>query len=371
MKFSAQQTEMSEALQRVSTVVPTRTTFPILSNLLIEAEKDRVFLKATDLEIAIATSFAAEVKKPGAITIPAKQFSSIVKDLPGNAIQFTLEGKKASLECDKRIFKFMGIEKQEFPTFPQIADRPMLHFSANAIDRAIRKSAFAISTDAPSRPALSGALWQLDGDAVKLVATDGHRLARIQFSIPQLEAKTELIVPPKSLNQLTRLINESAQEAFDINFNDKYIGFYFENTTLVSKLIEGPYPNIDQVIPPENKKTLKVSVADLLSAVRRVSNFSDTYTHQIKLTLKKDSLELHAATPDLGEAKETLACSYRDEDLIVGYNGAYLTEILKNIDTEQAVFKLNTPLTAGVITPETQKEGEEILYLLMPIRLPE
>jgi DNA polymerase-3 subunit beta len=371
VKFSAQQTEMSEALQRVSAVVPSRTTFPILSNLLIEAEKDKVSLKATDLELAISTSFQAEVKKPGAITVPAKQFSAIVKDLPASPIQLSVEGKKASLECDKRIFKFMGIEKEEFPAFPQVGDRPMLPFSSSAIDRAIRKGSFAISTDAPSRPALSGALWQLDGDAVKLVATDGHRLARIRITIKELEAKTELIVPPKALAQLTRLIAESAQETFDVNFNDKYIGFYFQNTTLVSKLIEGPYPNIDQVIPSDNKKTLKVSVPDLLSAVRRVSNFSDSYTHQIKLTLKKDALELHAATPDLGEAKETLTCSYRDEDLVIGYNGAYLTEILKNIDTDQVVFKLNTSLSAGVITPEKQKEGEEILYLLMPIRLPE
>jgi len=371
MKFSAQQTEMSEALQRIAAIVPTRTTFPILSNLLVEAEKDKVFLKATDLEIAMSTSFTAEVKKTGALTIPAKQFSSIVKDLPGSTIQFTVEGKKASLECEKRLFKFLGIEKEEFPSFPSVGERPMLHLSGNAIDRAIRKSSFAISNDVPSRPALSGALWQFDGDAVKLVATDGHRLARLKFTIPNLEAKTELIVPPKALNQLTRLINESAQETFDINFNEKYIGFYFVGTSLISKLIEGPYPNIDQVIPPENKKALKLKVEDLVSAVRRVSNFSDPYTHQIKLTLKKDTLELHASTPDLGEGKETLPCSYREEELVLGYNGAYLTEILKNIDTEQVVFKLNTSLTAGVITPETQREGEEILYLLMPIRLPE
>jgi DNA polymerase-3 subunit beta len=362
---------MSEALQRVSTVVPSRTTFPILSNVLIEAEKEKVSLKATDLELAISTSFPAEVKKPGSITIPAKQFSAIVKDLPSSPIQLQVEGKRASLECDKRLFKFMGIEKEEFPAFPQVGERAKLSFSANAMDRAIRKGSFAISTDAPSRPALSGALWQLDGDKVKLVATDGHRLARIQILLKGLEAKSELIVPPKALSQLARLIAESAQETFEVNFNDKYIGFYFQGSTLVSKLIEGPYPNVDQVIPPENKKTLTVGVEDLLSAVRRVSNFSDSYTHQIKLTLRKDALELHAATADLGEAKETLACSYKDEDLIIGYNGSYLTEILKNIDTKQAVFKLNTPLSAGVITPETQKEGEEILYLLMPIRLPE
>ncbi len=362
---------MSEALQRVSAVVPTRTTFPILANLLIEAEKDKVTLKATDLELAISTMFPAEVKKPGAITIPAKQFSAIVKDLPACPIQLTVEGKKASLECDKRLFRFMGIEKEEFPAFPQVGERAKLSFSASAMERAIRKGSFAISLDAPSRPALSGALWQLDGDRIKFVATDGHRLARIQTSLQGLEAKSELIVPPKALSQLARLIAESAQEAFEVNFNDKYLGFYFQGTTLVSKLIEGPYPNVDQVIPSENKKTLKVGVEDLLSAVRRVANFSDSYTHQIKLTLKKDALELHAATADLGEAKETLACSYKDEELILGYNGSYLTEILKNIDTPQAVFKLNTPLSAGVITPETQKEGEEILYLLMPIRLPE
>lgn len=371
MKFQAQQIEMSKALQRVSAVVPTRTTFPILSNLLIEAEKDQVYLKATDLEIAIATSFPADVKKPGAITIPAKQLSAIVKELPGSAIGFSVEGKKATLDCEKRLFKFLGIDKEEFPAHPSVGDRPKIRLSGEAIDRAVRKCSFAISTDAPSRPALSGALWQLDGDAFKLVATDGHRLARMQFTIPNLEAKTELIVPPKALTQLSRLFSESAEEAFEVNFNDKYIGFYFQDTTLISKLIEGPYPNIDQVIPTDNKKILKIRVHDLLTAVRRVSNFSDTYTHQIKLLLKKDSLELQASTPDLGEAKETLTCSYRDEDLVIGYNGSYLTEVLKNIDTEQVVIKLNTSLSAGVITPEIQKQGEEILYLLMPIRLPE
>jgi DNA polymerase-3 subunit beta len=203
-----------------------------------------------------------------------------------------------------------------------------------------------------------------------MVATDGHKLSKINRKIEKgIKQKKEIIVPPKALDHLCRLINEG-EEGRDVIIADNYIIFNFENTSLFSRLIEGPYPNYEQVIPYNNEKEVSVNRELLLASIRRVSIFSDFQTHQVRFDIKKDQVNLSAVNRDIsGEAKEEIQAALKGKELQVGYNGIYLMDILKRMDSEEVIFKLSEPLVAGLVFPDKQKKDEEFFCLIMPLKL--
>jgi DNA polymerase III subunit beta len=243
-------------------------------------------------------------------------------------------------------------------------------FKAQTLVGMINRTAFAVLKD-DTRPILNGVLWRIDPTGMKLVATDGHRFASYHCTLnlsAQVEATSEAIVPPQALGQVVKLLG-AGQPLIKIIIGESQVLFDLGDTQLLSRLIEGPYVDYDQVIPKDNDRELLLTSQRFLPAVRRVSILSSSYTHQIRLQISRNVVELSAANPEIGgEARERVPAVYDEEEMEVGYNAQYLMEILRKIDAEQVLFQLKNPTTAAVLRPVEQVEGEEYFCLLMPLR---
>lgn len=376
MKFSIAQTQLQEALQVVSSAVPTRTTLPVLSNILIEADANSVRLTATDLDLAIATSTQGNVADAGSLTVPAKKLLELVRKLPKEELRVDAKDLNLTVASKAGRFRFLCIRPDEFPVTPNVPADAVITLDPDALDRLVRRTVYSVSTD-ETRPALNGALMQVKDGELRVVATDGHRLARASYRPEKAIApalKNDLILPLKALNQLARLI-PAATGAVEIALSKNHARFTLGETTLTTKLIEGPFPNYEQVIPKQNTKHLRAKREDLAAALERVSVFSDSLTRQVKLSIKENRLILIVQTPDQGEATEELAVQYSAEELDIGYNASYLLDILRTIDTEEVEMQLNTAVTAGLVVPvgageaKAAKGKEDLLCLVMPLRL--
>ena len=375
MKFSIAQTEFLNVLQVVSSAVPNRTTLPVLSNILLEAVDDRIEVRATDLDLAISTRAKASVKDSGTLTVPAKKLFELVRKLPKEELK--IEAKDLSLIVGSKSgrYKFLCIGPEEFPAVHTVTPDAEISLDPGVLERLIRRTIYSVSTD-ETRPALNGSLIQIKDGELRIVATDGHRLARASYKLSSgipPAPKGDVIVPLKALNQLLRLI-PGASGPIQIGISKNHARFSIGETVLTTKLIEGPFPNYEQVLPKQNNKQLRVKRDDLSQALERVSVFSDSLTRHVKLTLRPNKLTLIVQTPDQGEATEEIAANYSSEDLDIGYNAAYLLEILRTVDCEEVDIRLNTPVTAGLIAPVADGKGaasnqEDLLCLVMPLRL--
>lgn len=367
MRFSVTKKEMMRGLQTVLNVVPQRTTFPILSNVLVDAQEEGLTLSATDLDISISTKVSAGVKERGCVTVAAKRVSEITRELPDGEIEVSEKEDRVTITGGRSVFRLGGVPKLEFPELPGIAKKNYMTIEASLLSKAIEKTAFAASAD-EMRPVLSGVLWHIGRAETRMVATDGHRLALYKIRHPTVvERDTEVNVPPKALYLISRVASE--QGSVEVRFEEARIGFYVDTTEITARLVEGDFPDYEQVIPKDNDKIMNVSRESLMSAVRRVSIFANPNTHLTRLSLRKGKLELFSETIEIGEARDEIPCDYKGEDLDIGYNANYLLEILKKLESEEVTVALSTGLSAGLITPRNEAKDEELLYLLMPIRL--
>jgi DNA polymerase-3 subunit beta len=371
MKFSTPKSRIYSAVQDVLNVVPTRTTLPVLSNMLLEVVDSKLKLAATDLDISMITTIPISTTKKGSITIPARTFAEILRELPESEIEIDVTENRMELKVERGTYKISGIPSDEFPKLPTANLAKQIRIPGGDLTKMIQKTVFAVSTD-ETRPALNGVLWQTSGKSMRMVATDGHRLAEVSQKNNKLKGLQEdIIIPPKVLNLLVKLLTDKEKE-IGVIFGENNIIFNLDDSILASRLIEGPYPNFEQVIPKDNDKKLVVNKELLMSTVRRVSILANTLTHQIKFSLKKDALELSSVNFDLGgEAKETISCDYSAEPMDIGYNASYVLDILKQIDGDEVIFDLGTPVSAAMIHSTEKKEGEDCLYLVMPLRLAE
>lgn len=371
MKFTISKSKISSAVQDVLNAVPTRTTLPVLSNMLLEVIDSKLKLAATDLDISMITTIPVSATKKGSITIHAKTFADILRELPESEVEINVTENRMELKAERGTYRISGIPSEEFPKLPMVNLAKQIKIAGPELTQMIRKTHFAVSTD-ETRPALNGVLWQTSGKLMQMVATDGHRLAKASQKNNKLKGLYgDVIIPPKILNLLVKLLSDEENE-IGVIFGENNIIFNLGDTILASRLIEGPYPNFEQVIPKDNDKKVIVNKDLLMSTVRRVSILSNTLTHQIKFSLKKDNLELSSANFDLGgEAKEIISCDYTGEPIDVGYNASYVLDVLKQIDGDEAIFELSTPVSAGMLYSSEKKEAEDYLYLLMPLRLAE
>lgn len=372
MKFTVSKSQFEETLQIVLNAIPSKTTLPILGNILVNANEFDISFSATDLDISISTAIKVKPARTGTFTIPAKTLNEIVRELPQSEIEVEVNNNRVEIKADRGTYKLSGISPDEFPRLPEYKKGKEIKISGGELAKMIRRTQFAVSVD-ETRPALNGVLWQNSGEKMVMVATDGHRLARIRTDNKKFSGLTEdLIIPPKALNYLTRVVGDQDVE-IGVVFGDKNIAFSVpredDNETIISsRLIEGPYPNYEQVIPTDNDKRLVVNRADLHAAVRRVSILSNSLTHQVRFVADKDKLELSATNVDLGgEAREGLNCEYSGERLELGYNANYVIDVLKQIETDEVVFELSTPVAAGLVYGADRKE--DYICLVMPLRL--
>ena len=370
MKFTTPQTALSAAVDRVLNVVPQKTTIPALGHLLLEAGDGRIAITATDLDITISTVVEGDIASPGAVTLPAKRFSEIVRQLDSSSDVSVDVTKSATLITAGRAnFRILGMESTEFPKVPSMTIEGGIGVPAETLKKAIQKTVFCVSRD-ETRRALTGILWEVGKGSMSMVGTDGHRLARISLPVDlRVDAKRECIVPTKALNQIVRLAGDAGDSAVNVKIDDDHVIFEIGRTTLLTRLIEGPFPKYQDVIPKDNDKKIIVNRDVIAAAVGRVNLLADNLTHQVRISLHSGRLVLTARTQDIGEAKEEIETQYEGEEMDMGFNAQYLAEILRNMDGEEILLSVSTPLTAGLVEPLEQGEDENYLCLLMPLRL--
>lgn len=372
MEFVTEKADLSRTLDLVLHIVPPKTTIPVLSNLLLEVKKDGITVVSTDLDTSIKTTVPGEVRAEGVITVPARRLGEIVRLMPDDKIRFYLEDDtKIHIECGDTKYGIMGIAEEEFPKIPSIQSKEKIALPSGTLRRMITKTAFAVSKD-ETRPALNGIFWRVEPHRMEMVCTDGYRLAKIEKNgkFP-VKGRKDFLVAPKALAQMVHLFGESDEEDVDITVDNNYLVFSFGGTVIYSRLLEGPFPRYEQVIPKDNKKIAVVDRGKAMTACRRVAILSDTLTHQVQVSFDKDSILLRSNTPDLGEATDHVEAEYGHDKMDIGYNASYLTDILKNIDGESVKFCLDTPIKAALLEPVEQEKDENYFCLLMPLRLAE
>jgi len=366
IKLLVSHSDFLKGLNTVATALPPRTSLPSLTNILLESNGDHLDLAATDLDTTVTTSIPATITTPGAIALPGKKLHDIVREFPTEDIHLSGTGNRITLECGKSSFTLSGNSRDSFPSLPTNTETDSSTLTMKVLGDAIRKTSYAVARD-DYRPALNGALWKLDSGGLEIVATDGHRLARIHLAEITSGTSLEAIVAPKALNLLAKL---AGSDDVQIRSRGTQISFEFDKTTIYSRTIEGPYPPYEKVIPVENDKPLTIVREDLIAALRRMRIIANPATHQVRFSLEKENILIQAENTDAGEARETLEGEYESDPLTVGFNGDFLFEILKNMTSEKVVLKMKDSSTAVVIEDEEPEEGVTYLALLMPVKLP-
>jgi DNA polymerase III subunit beta len=368
MRFTISREKLQEGLGAVAASIPAKTTLPVLSNILLETTERGIRLSGTDLDIAVSTEVAADVETAGSITIPAKKLTEIARELPPSPVKVAAAGEqRVTLECGRSRFKLLGLPKDEFPAFPAVKFDQSWRVKSGELQQLITHTAFAVSTE-ESRPILNGVLWELRPEWMRMVATNGHRLAKMEVPITSAGApEGNLIVPPKALEQIRRLF--PADEELEIARGDNHLGFRSPLTSVFTRLIEGPYPPYEQVIPKDNDKVAIADKSSLTSALKRMSVIASDQTHRIRLSFNAGMLKFSVQTPDLGEAADELPIRYDGDPLDIGFNAAYLLEILRYIPSEEVRLTFRAPERAATVEPEGWDNPAKYLCLVMPLRL--
>lgn len=368
MRFTISREKLQEGLAAVTASIPAKTTLPVLSNILVETTERGIRLSGTDLDIAVSTEVVADVETQGAITIPAKKLGEIARELPPSPVKISASGEqRVSLECGRSRFKLLGLPRDEFPSFPTVRFNESWRVRSGDLQKLISHTSFAVSTE-ESRPILNGVLWELRPEFMRMVATNGHRLSKMELSIASVGApSSDLIVPPKALDQIRRLF--PADEELEIARGDNHLGFRSPITSVFTRLIEGPYPNYEQVIPKDNEKIAIADKQALSGALKRMSVIASDQTHRIRMSFNAGMVKFSVQTPDLGEAQDELPVRYDGDPLDIGFNATYLLEILKYIPTEEVKMTFKAPERAATFEPEAWNDSAKFLALVMPLRL--
>jgi DNA polymerase-3 subunit beta len=368
MRFTISREKLQEGLTAVTATIPAKTTLPVLANILVETTERGIRLSGTDLDIAVSTEVAADVEAAGAITIPAKKLSEIARELPPSPVKMAAAGEqRVTLDCGRSHFKILGLPKDEFPSFPAVRFNESWRIRSGELQKLISHTSFAVSTE-ESRPILNGVLWELRPEGMRMVATNGHRLAKMELPIKTAAApSSDLIVPPKALEQVRRLFPED--EELEIARGENHLGFRSPFTSVFTRLIEGPYPPYDQVIPRDNNRIAICDRAALMSALRRMSVIASDQTHRIRLSFNAALVRFSVQTPDLGEATDELPIRFTGDPLDIGFNANYLLEILRYIPTEEVKLTFKAPERAATLEPEGWSDPASYLCLVMPLRL--
>lgn len=363
MKFSVSKEKLLEGLKTVQNVVSTRTTLPILSNVLLQAGDGSLKLTTTDLDVGVRGSVEAVVDKPGATTLPARRLFTIIGALPAGEIQIDVDSKNvASIRSGPSFFKILGLPEEEFPPLPKFENAKAFTIRQKDLKDGLKKTAYAISTD-ETRYVLNGILFTFKDNKLTLVATDGRRLALvdIELEFPRSH-EVDIIVPAKAVTELGRLLGEEGDVKLTVGENQ--ISFEINGTLLVSKLIEGNYPNYRQVIPAEAKERITLERELFLNSVHRVSLLASEKSNSVKLIFSKNNIDITANTPDVGEAKESLPVQYKGKEFSIAFNPEFLMAPLRNLANDEVFLDLTDEMSPGVIKIQTP-----FLYVLMPMRI--
>ena len=363
MKINVNRDDILEGLQRVQSIVSPKATLPILSNILLKTKGDTLTLTATDLEVSIQTSIKVKSSKDGGSTLPAKRIYSVFRELANHEIELSVDDKNhASIKCGPSFFKLVGMDEDEFPSFPKIDSTNSYNIDQAIFKDMLKKVSYAVSTD-ETKYVLNGVLLSFKGDKLIIVATDGRRLAMVEqeLEFPK-SGEGDFIVPAKTINELVRTLGDEG--SLKINTTENQIAFDFDEILLVSKLIEGSYPNYKQVIPAQFEERITIEREALLTATRRAALVASEHSNSVKLKFTKNKLEIISNTPEIGESKESLPIKYSGKEISIAFNPTYLMDPLKVLPDDEIYFEASDDLSPGVI-----KASIPFLYVLMPMRM--
>lgn len=365
MKVSCTQENLNRGLLIVSHLVGTRTTLPVLNNILLKTEKGRLKLSATDLEIGISTWIGAKVEKDGAVTCPARLISEFVTTNTDKTIN--LELKDATLNLSSEHFKanIKGIEASEFPLIPEVKAGLTIEMPSASFRDAILKTVFACAID-ETRPVLAGIYIVVTNSKMKLVATDSYRLAEKTIEINKNEANSKFIIPARTMAEVGRLIDESL-EKITINIGENQVEFKLGPTEIVSRLIEGSFPDYEQIIPTNIKTKIELDTNQFANAIKMASFFARETANNIKLKVQKPKkIQVLAVSPQVGDNISDLEANFNGDETEIAFNAKFILDCLQIINTEKVELELSGSLAPGVIRPAKDKN---YLYIIMPLRM--
>jgi DNA polymerase-3 subunit beta len=380
MDLTIQQGDLAFAVARALGSVPQKSAQPLLNCLLLEADKTTLRVTGSDLDLTTSVTVPSLGKAPGRVAVNAKHFNEVVRKMPRGAVSLRVE--KNQLEVgygDGRGWSRFPVQKSdEYPVPPELKGETKVTLPGETLARLVERSAYAVSEE-PTRASLNGVFLHGSAQLVAFVATDGHRLARATAKGGFGDLSREgVIVPSRALSTMSRAAAE-ATSPVEIRIADGrgHAGFVAQvgefKVAVTARLLEGPYPNYEQVIPKDNPRTLTATRSELMEAVDIVASHADTNTQQVRFSLTPGKLAVSSATADFGAGEQTLVAEYQGEPMDIGYNARYLLQTLRNIPTEKVVFRLKTALSAGIVEPvgALAQPDEELLCLVMPLRLPD
>jgi len=367
MEFKVNSKVLEKLLSKIIPAVPARTPMPILENFLFDIKDGLMTIYATDLEISLRSYMNVTAEENIKMVIPARLLYDIVRSLDETQIHFKTESNsKLKLETENGVYNIGYSSPEDFPEIPSIQKEKEISLNGLDLKRAIDQTSFAMSKE-DMRPAMTGTLFEFSEDGLRFVTTDGHRLVRYVNKGIKSKKEEQYIVPERAISVLSKLLSETDAKIYLSKTN---ISFLIGDLEFISRLIGEKYPAYNSVIPLENENNLKVKTHELLSTVKRMMLFSTSNSKQVKFSIKENKLEVSAEDIDRGSnAKENIICEYSGEPMDIGFNTAYVNDILTHVDNEELIFKLHSPTKACIIEPAVNNENEDVMLLLMPVRL--
>lgn len=374
MDFKVNSKQLEKLLTKIIPAVPTRTPMTILENFLFEIKAGQLTIYATDMEISLKSSISIVAENDMKLIVPAKLLYDIVRSLKDTTIQFTItENKKLTLATENGTYSLSYLEANEFPEIPSFPPEEKTDEEINEIDikGSDLKGAFELTSFAMSkeemRPAMTGTLVTFTEDGIRFVSTDGHRLVNLLKKGIIRDISDQYIVPERAISVLLKILDEKDVKVY---LNKTHISFILSDIELISRLIGQKYPDYQSVIPLENEFKLKINTRELLSAIKRMMLFSPTNSRRVKFSISENMLEISAEDIDLGSsAKEVMVCEYSGDTLEIGFNSTYVNDILSHLNYDEVIFKLHSSTKAVIVNPDKNKEDEDLMMLLMPVRL--
>lgn len=372
MKITCERSYLANALGVASRAVSSRNTLPILANVLIETQEDRVQLTSTDLDTAIRVVIPAQVEESGAVAVPATLLSNLVSRLKDAPVTLEAQDGKTTVRSGKSDYVLLSLPAEDFPVVPSVEGGTQITLLQSQLKEMLRLTTFAASRE-ESRSILMGVLFEARGDTLTLVATDTHRLARRTLTLPEaVETPISAIIPARPLTELERVLRDTSEESVTIRFGASggatasQVQFETADVTLVSRVLDGQFPNYEKVIPKTHEREITMNRDDFFDVVRRVSLVAKESADKVILDTEGEVLKMHAESADMGQGKEEVAITMSGDNLTIAFNADYLQQVLNLLSGENVTLKLTGALNPGLL----ESSGEtDFTYVLMPMQV--
>lgn len=373
MEFKVNSKELEKLLSKIIPAVPSRTPMQILENFLFEVKDGQLTIYATDLEISLKSSLNIVTEENTRMVVPARLLYDIVKSLKETTIHFKLmPNKKLSISTDTGKYLLSYLDADEYPEIPTVnsgSSKDVNEVNVNGVElrQAFEKTSFAMSKE-EMRPAMMGTLFEFTQEGLRFVTTDGHRLVNLLKKKIAPGINQQYVIPERAISVLLKILDEKDVKIY---LTKNYVSFCLSDIELITRLIAQKYPDYTSVVPLENEFLMKVNTREIHESIKRMMLFSTSSTRRVKFSIDKKSVEISAEDLDIGASgEEKVACEYNGENLEIGFNSSYVNDVLNHMsDNEEIIFKLHSPTKAVIIEPVQKKENQDLMMLLMPVRL--